>query len=97
MLSVPLQELVVRGALQGFLHEFLSGRGRLTWAIVLSNLMFSTAHVFISPFYSYATFGLGLFWGVLYARQGTLVGVSVSHAIVGIWSIFVLGTRGFVY
>ena len=38
----------------------------------------------------------GLFWGWLYARHGTLIGVSVSHILLGLWTVFVVGIEGVV-
>jgi CRP/FNR family cyclic AMP-dependent transcriptional regulator len=35
-------------------------------------------------------FFTGLFWGWLYARQRGLVGVSVSHVLLGMWALDVV-------
>ncbi len=35
---------------------------------------------------------LGGFWGWLYSKHQTIVGISISHVIVGIWYIIFLGS-----
>jgi CRP-like cAMP-binding protein len=87
----PVQELIARGAMQSSLHEFLSGKHANVWAILLSTLMFSQIHLHLTPWYALAVFFPSLFWGAMYARQRTLVGVSLSHVLIGIYVAFFLG------
>jgi CRP-like cAMP-binding protein len=87
---VPLQELIYRGGLQGALQHFLTGPWRRALAIVGSNIIFSAAHLYISPGLSVSAFVAGLFWGWLYARQCGLAGVSVSHMVLGFWAFEVV-------
>jgi len=87
----PLQELVVRGALQSSLQEFFLGPYRTLWAILISNLLFSITHVHVSLGIGVIVYLPGLFWGWLYARHRNLVGVSISHQLVGAWALFVVG------
>jgi len=96
-LTCPLQELVARGCVQSPLQQFLVGRPqRVQWtSIIVANLMFVTAHSHLTLAYAAATFLPGIFWGWLFARQGTLVGVSVSHVFIGVYVSFLLGTEGF--
>jgi CRP/FNR family cyclic AMP-dependent transcriptional regulator len=83
---VPLQELIYRGGLQGALEHFLTGPWRRALAIVGSNIIFSAAHLYISPGLSISAFVAGLFWGWLYSRQRGLAGVSLSHMLLGFWA-----------
>jgi len=87
---VPLQELIYRGGLQGALEHFLTGPWRRALAIVGSNIIFSAAHLYISPGLSVSAFVAGLFWGWLYARQRGLAGVSLSHMVLGFWGFEVV-------
>ena len=87
---VPLQELIYRGGLQGTLEEFLAGRWRTLQAVIGSNIIFSAAHLYISPGLSVTAFVAGLFWGWLYARQRGLVGVSLSHIVLGFFAFEVV-------
>ncbi|MEJ8821667.1 cyclic nucleotide-binding domain-containing protein [Variovorax humicola] len=87
----PFQELIYRGGVQGPLSHFLTGRWRTWLAIVGANIIFSAAHLYVSPGLAGIAFVAGLFWGWLYARQGGLVGVSVSHVLLGLWAFEVVG------
>ena len=33
----------------------------------------------------------GLFWGWLYQRERSFISLAVSHALLGVWGLFVLG------
>jgi CRP-like cAMP-binding protein/membrane protease YdiL (CAAX protease family) len=97
-LHAPLQEFVVRVGLQGSLEHFLpAGCQRTNWkAIVISNLVFASGHAFLGFWFCIVVFVPGLFWGWLFSRQRSLVGVAVSHALLGLWSIFALGIHALV-
>ena len=88
---VPVQELMYRGVLQGILSELLLGKDRDRLAILASNAVFLVGHLFISASLSVIAFGGGLFWGWLYARQRSLVGASVSHILLGVWTFQIVG------
>ena len=88
---VPFQELIYRGGVQGALAHFLTGRWRDWMAIIGANVIFSAAHLYVSPGLAVVAFAAGLFWGWLYARQRGLAGVSVSHVLLGFWAFEVVG------
>jgi len=81
----------VRSLLQGPLSHFLTGRWRTWLAIVGANIIFSAAHLYVSPGLAGIAFVVGLFWGWLYARQGGPAGVSVSHVLLGLWAFELVG------
>ncbi len=91
LLSVPLQEIVVRGFVQGTLEEFLVGSRRVLWAVVVSNLIFSVTHSYLSPQIAVLTLLPGVFWGWLYHRQRTLIDPIFSHLVIGVVAIEVIG------
>jgi|GEM_PF-524862 len=93
IIIAPLQELIARGALQSGFYVFLLGSEKnRTWiAIIISNLIFSLPHLYESPYFAVIVLVPGIFWGWLFARQKTLVGVSVSHIFIGVWMVFVVG------
>jgi membrane protease YdiL (CAAX protease family) len=95
---VPLQELVARAGLQGTLQHFApTPPNTVNWkAILISNLLFSAAHAFIGFWFCVAAFVPGIFWGWMFAKQRSLIGVTVSHIMVGVWALFVLGVRSVV-
>lgn len=90
-IHAPLQEIIVRGFLQSTLQEFLTGKHTTLSAILITNIIFSTFHLVHSDLLTIATFLPGLIWGWLYSRHKTLVGVCVSHILVGIWAAFIVG------
>ncbi len=92
-LLTPIQEFIRSGTLQGPLSTLLAGtaRTRHLWAVLVSNALFAITHLHLTLTYGIAAFVFGCLWGVIYARQGSLVGASVSHALVGVWGLYVLG------
>jgi len=93
IIFVPLQEFIVRGTLQSTFYHYMAGSERKrTWtAILISNLLFAIVHLHPSPFLPFLVFIPGLFWGWLFARQKSLIGVSISHILIGVWVIFISG------
>jgi membrane protease YdiL (CAAX protease family) len=91
LVFVPIQELLVRGALQSSFQVFLVGKHKILWSILLSNLIFSASHTHISVSFSLLVFIPGVCWGWLYYRYPTLIGVTLSHLIIGLWAIFIVG------
>lgn len=87
---VPIQEFIARGCLQSSLRNFFTSPNRIFLAILTSNLLFGLFHGLKSFTFALSAFILGIFWGWLYERQGTIVGPSVSHILVGIWAFGVL-------
>lgn len=90
---VPIQELIVRSGIQSALQKFLSGSKRkIMWSsIILSNILFAGGHSHISFGFALSVFIPGIFWGWLYAKQNSLIGVSVSHILIGVWGAFIIG------
>ncbi|MCX5843440.1 MAG: cyclic nucleotide-binding domain-containing protein [Deltaproteobacteria bacterium] len=91
LLVSPLQELMARGALQGLLEQFLAGEHKILLSIIASNLIFSTAHLFMSFQIGILVFVGGLYLGWLYSRTHNLVGVWVAHWLLGSWALSVVG------
>ena len=91
LIVVPLQEFVARGSLQGPLEEFLSSKYKVFLAILVSNLLFSTMHLFMSLEIALLTFIPGVYFGWLYSRTHNLLGVWIAHAIVGTISLSIVG------
>ncbi len=87
-----VQEFIARGGLQTAFYQFMPySRGNKLLAILLSNIIFAMAHTHMGTIFALVAFVPGLFWGWLYARQQSLVGVSFSHVLIGIWVLFILG------
>ncbi len=87
---VPVQEFIARGCLQSSLRNFFTAPNRAFLAVITSNLLFGLFHGLRSFSLAFCAFGLGVIWGLIYERQQTIVGPSVSHMLVGIWAFGVL-------
>lgn len=90
-LHSPIQEFIARGVLQGSLQHFFSGKNVTFRAIIVSNALFSATHVHLMEgMLGIIVFIPGLFWGWLYSRNSNLVGVSISHLLIGWTGLFFL-------
>ena len=88
---MPVQEIIVRGALQTSFYEFSVGIHKVFWSVILSNFLFSITHLHLSLSASFEVYVPGLILGLLYARHRTLVGVTLAHMLIGVWAFFVVG------
>lgn len=91
MFVVPLQELMSRSGLQAALEYMLSGRYAALWAIIASNIIFMTAHAFMSFFIAFLVFIPGLYFGWLFYKYRNLLAPVVAHALIGIWGLNIVG------
>lgn len=80
----PAQEMIGRGFLQNSIEKFLTGRKRTLIAVALTSALFGVVHLHFSFATGIATMAAGLIFGALYARQRALLGVSISHFVLGI-------------
>ncbi len=87
----PVQEFVARGVIQGSLEMFLTGKNKVVLAIVLSNLLFGSFHIHYDMKFAMLTLLVGIFWGIMYTRQKSLLGVSLSHIIIGLFTLLCMG------
>jgi len=87
----PIQEFIARGGVQSSFQEFLSGKHKKLIALLIANLMFSMTHLHLSTTFAAMVFVPGLFWGWLYYRRNTLIGVCVSHLLIGLFAYYVVG------
>ncbi|HLT39485.1 MAG TPA: CPBP family intramembrane glutamic endopeptidase [Enhygromyxa sp.] len=90
VLVVPLQELIARGLLQGLLERFIVSEQRTVLAILISNLIFGSFHLYLSVEVAIATIVLGVYLGSIYVRTRNLIGAWVAHAIIGTWVLTVI-------
>jgi CRP-like cAMP-binding protein/membrane protease YdiL (CAAX protease family) len=94
-LFVPIQEMVARSGIQSSLMMFLRPRHRVSMSIFMSTLLFSSTHLHTTTEFAVMVFPVGLFWGWLYSRHPTLVGVVFSHWLIGIWAVFIVSFHVF--
>ncbi len=91
---VPIQELISRGCLQGLLEKFLIGKHRVLFSILMSNLLFSSVHVFFSDALAILVFIAGCYMGILFSRTHNLLGCWLAHSIIGVFFLSIIGISG---
>ncbi len=94
--SAPIQECIFRGGLQSLLQNFLLGKHRIFFSILVSNLLFATIHLEFSAVFALLAFGGGVVWGWIYFRTNSLIAPIFSHMLIGFWMLFVLGIQSMV-
>lgn len=70
------EEMLVRGVLQGWLTEHMP----VLWAILIAAVFFGLAHYLSGFYFLFATL-IGIYLGVVYHLTGSLLVVSVAHAL----------------
>jgi membrane protease YdiL (CAAX protease family) len=99
LLYIPiaaLQEFLSRGVIQTAIKHVLKKRHATFWAILTASALFGLVHVQISVSLAVASFIFGLFWGYIYNKQNSLVGVSISHFLIG-GLAYILGFWDFLF
>lgn len=83
LVIAPLQEFMARGVALTSIERSITGRYHKTAVIILSALIFGLPHMTFSL--SFALWGIagGIIWGLLYMRHRTILGVSISHYLLG--------------
>lgn len=93
VVSCVVQELIVRCALQSGLMLFLRGKWATPRAVLVAAVLFAVNHLHMSAFFAAAAFFPGILWGLVYARRPHVIGVTISHVVLGAFVFFVLGTN----
>jgi len=79
----PLQELITRGTVQSTLERLFAGQNGGFLAILVTSFLFGSLHVYSSISLALAALLTSWLWGWMYNRQKSLVGVSLSHFLIG--------------
>lgn len=83
VLIAPVQEFFTRGVLQGTVERIIPGKYNWLWAIVVASCMFGVFHIYYSFALAFVTIFSGFIWGYLYVRHRTIIGISISHFLLG--------------
>jgi CRP-like cAMP-binding protein len=90
-----IQEVIFRGAVQNSLIHFLTGPFAKTRVVLTTTLIVFAAHLHLKSLILPLLVILpNIFWCLLYYKYRSLLGVTVSHMIIGVWVLFVMGTPG---
>ncbi len=88
-----LQEIILRSALQHSLIHFLTGRFAKTRIIATTTLIAAATHLHMkSLVFPLLIIVPNIFWCLLYDKHRSLLCVSVSHILIGVWALFILGS-----
>lgn len=80
---VPIQEFIMRGVFQNSVYRLLTGKYVGVLAVLITSLVFGALHLHVSVNLGIIAFVSGLFWGFLYLRHQSLLGICLSHYILG--------------
>jgi hypothetical protein len=87
-----LQEIILRSALQHSLIHFLTGRFAKTRIIATTTLIAAATHLHLKSLaFPLLIIVPNIFWCLLYDKHRSLLCVSVSHILIGVWALFILG------
>jgi CRP-like cAMP-binding protein len=90
-----IQEMIFRGAIQNSLIHFLTGPFVKTRVVLTTTLIVFAAHLHLkSMILPLLVILPNIFWCLLYYKYRTLLGTTVSHMIIGVWVLFIIGTPG---
>jgi CRP-like cAMP-binding protein len=90
-----IQEMIFRGAIQNSLIHFLTGPFVRTRVVLTTTLIVFAAHLHLkSLVLPLLVIVPNIFWCLLYYKYRSLVGVTVSHVIIGVWVLFIMGAPG---
>jgi len=86
-LSCPSQEFLYRGLLFPLMER--SGIRHGVWLVLISTVAYAFLHIlFHKPYMVPLTFAIGIAWGIIYWRVRNLWGIMLSHALLGMLTIF---------
>jgi len=78
-----LQEFIARGIFQSTLRRLMDGKNAGLKAIFLCSIIFGVMHLHISLSLALASILFSFIWGLMYDRHKTIIGVSISHLLIG--------------
>lgn len=83
IIVAPIQEFIARGVMQGSLSKLFSGKNSGLLAILVTSFLFGALHMCHSISLSVVALLTSWLWGWMYNRQKNLLGISISHFLIG--------------
>lgn len=97
-LFAPIQVISAQSGMQKALHVVMKnpfdadGQESTPWRVIFfTSFLFIIPHAYLGYFFSIATFVPSLLWCWLFFKQKSVVGPIVSHVLIGLFVIFILG------
>jgi membrane protease YdiL (CAAX protease family) len=84
LVVAPLQEFIGRGVTQSAIEQVITGSSRKFIVVLLSSMIFGLTHLPYSQTFALMSVAGGVVWGILYLRHRTILGISISHYIIGL-------------
>lgn len=94
IIFVPLQSFLLHSVFQSSLMNFLPEGENIVIPIILTSFAFGSIHTDFNLIFAILVMLITLFWATLYARHRTIVGVTVSHIIIGIFALPIMHIIG---
>jgi CRP-like cAMP-binding protein len=86
LVVAPLQEFIARCVMQGSLQRLLVGKRNALAAVLVTAFLFGALHMAISVGLAITALLTSLLWGWMYTRHNSILGVSISHFLIGNWA-----------
>ena len=85
LISSPVQEFLYRGAIPGMLNKMNYG---YHVQLIVSSVLYSFVHIIYKDWITLGlTLIMGIIWFVSYKKSNNILGVSISHAVLGVVTI----------
>lgn len=82
----------IRCSIQGTLDMIYGSPETRYWkAIIVSDIVFASIHLHLSPFFAIQAFIAGLFFGYQFWRERSYLSVAVAHSVLGVVAVFIAG------
>jgi CRP-like cAMP-binding protein len=83
----------IRCAVHGSLDLLTAqnSRARHWRSIFVSDIVFASLHLHLSPLFAAQAALAGLFFGVVFWKERSYLAVAVAHSLVGVWAVFIVG------
>ena len=93
---VPLQSFLANGVIQSLILDCTTIKYKVFLSCAASTVFFASLHLQFDYLYALIMFVPGACWSYMYARQRSLLGISISHSIIGVYAFIFLGLDHFI-
>ena len=80
---VAMQELLFRGVAQTAVGMVMQGKNKKFYSILTVSCLFGLGHIQFNWLFALLSLFLGISWGYMYHRHRTIIGVTISHFLLG--------------